>query len=60
MNKALQFRLNELESELELEMTGNELELMDSKLMNDPIAKIRSTLGKYDFIPVKRAMLEEI
>jgi len=41
-------------------MTGNELELMDSRLNCDPLNKIKSALSSYNFTPIKRSMLLEI
>lgn len=51
----LEFRLNEIETELVcMNMTGEEMDLTDSKLMNSPVKKFKSMIESWVFLPIKR------
>ena len=52
LNKLVEFRVSEIQTEIDLEMTGNELDLMNSRIVGDPITLIENALIPFDFVPV--------
>jgi hypothetical protein len=60
LNKQTEFRIHELETEIDLSFTGNEMDLMDSQLLNGPVSKIKKALEAYEFIPIKRQQLTDL
>jgi hypothetical protein len=46
-------------TELDLELSGNDMDLIDSKLLFDPVTKVKVALGLFDFLPIKKSMLSE-
>jgi len=53
LNKAISYRLKEIETELDLHVQGNELDLIASRFVNDPFSKVEKSLSAYNFYPVQ-------
>ena len=54
LNKATALRLREIESELDFEVQGNELDLINSRFINDPLISLEKCLNKFTFFPVQQ------
>lgn len=52
LNKAINYRLREIENELDFEFSGQEMDLIDSKFVSEPFTKIEKNLMQYDFWPI--------
>ena len=57
INKELKRKLREVEKLMDFEISGNELDLLSSRFINDPFLKIERTLDKLDFFPVPQTKL---
>lgn len=60
LNRAVEFRINEIETEMHFQTNGNELDLLNSRFINDPCVKIERCLKSYDFFPVQKQVLVEL
>lgn len=60
LNKAIGFRLREIETELDFEFSGQEMDLIESKFMNEPFSKIEKNLLNYDFLPIQQSQLNNL
>jgi hypothetical protein len=60
LNRAVEFRINEIETEMHFQTNGNELDLINSRFINDPIVKIERSLKNYDFFPVQKQVLVDL
>jgi len=60
LNRAVEFRINEIETEMHFQTNGNELDLINSRFINDPILKIERSLKNYDFFPVQKQVLVDL
>lgn len=47
-------RLKEIQSELDFQVQGNELDLINSRFVNDPFPRLEKTLNSFTFFPVQQ------
>jgi hypothetical protein len=52
LNRAIEYRMKEIENEFDLHVQGNEMDLINSRFVKEPFAKIERSLVAYDFFPV--------
>lgn len=52
LNKAIMYRLREIETELDFELQGQDMDLIESRFINEPFQKIQNSLISYDFFPI--------
>ena len=52
LNRATEFRVREIETEMDLQVQGNELDLLNSRFIQDPFSKIEKSLSLYEFFPI--------
>jgi len=57
-NRGLEFRLHEIFNDVNFDLP--DLELIESKLINEPINKIKNALFSYDFCPIKNESIAKI
>ena len=60
LNRAIEFRVREIENEMELQVNGNELDLINSRFVQDPCTKIERALTQFDFFPIQQQMLVDV
>ena len=53
-------RLREIESELDFEVQGNELDLINSRFINDPFEKLEKCLDRFAFFPVEQQRINQL
>ena len=60
LNKATALRLREIENELDFEVQGNELDLINSRFINDPFKALEKCLDRFTFFPVQQQRINDI
>jgi len=60
INKVLTKRLLDINKLVDLDIKGNELDLMSSCFINDPSSKIERSLNKLEFFPVSQQKLNDL
>lgn len=60
INKVLTKRLIDINKLVDLDIKGNELDLMSSCFINDPSSKIERSLNKLEFFPVSQQKLNDL
>jgi len=60
INKVLTKRLLDINKLVDLDIKGNELDLMSSCFVNDPSSKIERSLNKLEFFPVSQQKLNDL
>ena len=60
LNKAITLRLKEIQNELDFQVQGNELDLINSRFVNDPFPKLEKTLNAFTFFPVQQQRIVDI
>ena len=53
-------RLREIENELDFEVQGNELDLINSRFINDPFKALEKCLDRFTFFPVQQQRINDI
>ena len=60
LNKATALRLREVENELDFEVQGNELDLINSRFINDPFQSLEKCLSRFTFFPVQQQRIIDL
>ncbi len=60
LNKAIMYRLKEIENELDFELESQDMDLIESKFIYEPFMKIERSLTQYDFFPIQNTMIKSI
>lgn len=60
LNRAMEFRVKEIEQEMDLQLNSNQLDLIQSKFISDPVAKVTQHLDKYDFFPIQKQQIVDL
>lgn len=60
LNKATALRLREIENELDFEVQSNELDLINSRFINDPFHSLGKCLNRFDFFPMEQQRLNDL
>jgi len=60
LNKATALRLREIESELDFEVQGNELDLINSRFIHEPFLALEKCLGRFTFFPVQQQRINDL
>lgn len=60
LNKATALRLREIENELDFEVQGNELDLINSRFVNDPFHSLEKCLSRFNFFPMEQQRLNDL
>ena len=53
-------RLNEIDSDVDYSLLETELELTESRLVNDPVQKVAKALKAWDFLPVTKSYVHRV
>ena len=51
------YRLREIETELDFELQGQDMDLIESRFMHEPFPRIEKALIRYDFVPIQNSMV---
>ena len=60
LNKAIKLRLKEIENELDFQVQGNELDLINSRFVNDPFPQLERCLASFSFFPVQQQRIVDM
>lgn len=60
LNRAMEFRVKEIEQEMDLQLNSNQLDLIHSKFTHDPVAKVTLHLDKFSFHPIQKQQLVDL
>jgi len=52
LNKAISYRVKEIQTEMDIDIQGNELDLLNSRFINDPFIGMEKHLNRFNFFPV--------
>jgi len=54
------YRLKEIESELDFELQSKDMDLTESRFINEPFYKIEKSLILFDFFPIQNSTLSSV
>jgi len=57
LNKAILSKLREAETELDIELEGEDMDLIESRFVGEPFRKIEKALHNFDFLPISHSEL---
>ena len=60
LNKATALRLREIENELDFEVQSNELDLINSRFINDPFRNLERCLNRFTFFPMEQHKVNDL
>ena len=60
LNKAIGQRIKDISKHMDIDIKGNELDLLNSCFINDPYSKIERQLARLDFFPVPQQRLLDL
>ena len=60
LNRAIEFRIREIENDIDFKVEGNKLDLINSKFVGTPFKKLEKYLGAFEFIPIQKQQLVDI
>ncbi|CDW75950.1 b-box zinc finger family protein [Stylonychia lemnae] len=60
LNKAIMYRLREIETELDFEVQSQDMDLIESRFIQEPFQKIERSLINFDFFPIQNSQLNNL
>lgn len=54
------YRLKEIENELDFEVQSQDMDLIESRFINEPFYKIERSLINFDFFPIQNSTITNI
>lgn len=60
LNQKLESMLHEIKADFDFDIQKGDLDLLDSRFINEPFRKLEKCLLRYDFAPIKHKQLETL
>lgn len=60
MNRAIEFRIREIENDIDFKVEGNKLDLINSRFIGNPFEKLEKSLTTFKFLPIQKQQLVDL
>lgn len=60
MNRAIEFRIREIENDIDFKVEGNKLDLINSRFIGNPFEKLEKSLSTFKFLPIQKQQLVDL